>query len=121
MKKKLFVKKKAQVGGWASDHNGVPRNHAQGGATAMRMHRKKPENDVLHSLAQRFASAAERLDDAVARNMMPSSGEVRFTYVEYLEFRTADEFRYFRTVAPISQEEIDSVDIDALCEELASA
>lgn len=41
-----------------------------------------------------------------------------FTYLEYLEFTSAAEFSHFRHLAPIQQEEIDSVDWHVLANRL---
>ena len=39
-----------------------------------------------------------------------------FTYLEFLEFSSAAEFKKFRNMPVITREEVEGVDMDELCE-----
>ena len=79
------------------------------------------EKHMLQKLAERFIAAASHLDEAIARHPAVSSVSIRFTYLEYLEFASAAEFRRFKAMPLITDEEIASVDMDALCRNLTAA
>jgi len=105
--------------------------------------RKKQE--LLEELARRFRdsahtlkSVARRINDASqlhqesVRRMDQADAPLRecvgsdaspltFTYLEYLEFSSADEFRKFKDLDIITEAEIAEVDWDALCQQLYSA
>lgn len=69
--------------------------------------------DNLHSLDR----AGQRLRECVGGD----NAAVVFTYLEYVEFSNADEFRKFRAMDIITDEEIRNVDWDDLGRHLLSA
>ncbi|MFW5857928.1 MAG: hypothetical protein ACOCX4_08620 [Planctomycetota bacterium] len=59
--------------------------------------------------------------NAALRKAVEGERPRRFTYLEYLEFASAEEFRRFRNATPIAEAEIRAVDWDRLTEALQVA
>jgi hypothetical protein len=98
---------------------------------------RKRKQEMIEDLARRFRdsantlrSVARKLDEAsrvrreargadvAAVEARPRTG--RFTYLEFLEFSSAEEFRKYRELGPVTEEEIASVDWHALSRNLLS-
>ncbi len=96
---------------------------------------RKRKQEMIEDLARRFRdsantlrSVARKLDEAsrVRREArgtetavaLPRPRPGRFTYLEFLEFSSAGEFRKYRELAPVTEEEIASVDWQELSRNL---
>lgn len=66
---------------------------------------------------RRVQRAGERLRDCIDDD----SSTVPFTYLEYVEFASAEEFKKFRSMDVISEDEIHHVDMDELSRQLQDA
>ena len=85
--------------------------------------------DTLKGVARRINEASQ-LHEQTVRRMDRANGQLRdsveegavtFTYLEYLEFASADEFRKFKQLDAITSEEIESVDWGDLCTRLTQS
>ena len=93
--------------------------------------RFKSSSEIMRMIARRIGEAAEthnanrkRIEAAsnpLHRCVDIKNGEVPFSYREFVEFSSADEFERFREMKPISSEEIQSVDWDELSRGLLGA
>jgi hypothetical protein len=82
---------------------------------------------LLEEVARRMVHARQLQEKNTARireinrQLRASLRQVparRFSYLEFLEFSSADEFRRFRYQPPISRAEIEAVDMEELVERL---
>ncbi len=74
-------------------------------------------NDAAESHRQtmrRVERAGDRLRDCIGGDNSPTI----FTYVEFLEFSTAEEFRKFKILEPITDEDLSRADLDDLTRRL---
>lgn len=86
--------------------------------------RFKNSSEIMRMIAKRIGEAAETHDNnrrRLEKASMPlrkcvdvKNGAVPFSYREFVEFSSADEFERFRDLEPITDEEVKSVDWDAL-------
>ena len=86
--------------------------------------RFKNSSEIMRMIARRIGDAAEthnanrkRIEEAsnpLRRCVDIKNGAVPFSYREFVEFSSADEFERFKDMQPISSEEVNSVDWDAL-------
>ncbi len=86
--------------------------------------RFKSSSDIMRMIARRIGEAAEthnanrkRIEEAsnpLRRCVGIKNGVLPFSYREFVEFTSADEFERFKDMSPISQEEIEAVDWDEL-------
>ena len=85
--------------------------------------------DTLKGVAKRINEASQ-LHQQTVRRMDRANGQLRdsvqegsvtFTYLEYLEFASADEFRKFKQIDAITSEEIESIDWGDLCTRLTQS
>jgi hypothetical protein len=67
---------------------------------------------LFRSLADRLAARRQGEATDVGAGDLPEPCE--FTYVEFIEFATAREFRRFKYLPPVSKGEIEAADLDAL-------
>lgn len=84
----------------------------------------------LKSVARRINTAAQEHDRAVDRMNSAGqrlrecvdgdSGTLPFTYLEYVEFTNAEEFRKFKNMPAITENEIEHVNWDDLCRQLVA-
>jgi hypothetical protein len=106
--------------------------------------REKKKQELLEELARRFRDSAStlkkvakrindasvaqrencrRLDSAGARLrecVGSKTGPLSFSYLEYVEFSTAEEFHKFRVMPTVTEEEINAVDWEELSRQLLS-
>ncbi len=93
--------------------------------------RFKSSSEIMRMIARRIGEAAET-HNANRRRIEAASNPLRkcvgvknggmpFSYREFVEFSSADEFERFREMRPISSEEIESVDWEALSKGLLGA
>lgn len=104
--------------------------------------RERRKDEMLEELAQRFRDSAnnlkhvarriqnaaqlheetrKRLDKAGQRlrdYVESKSSPLAFSYLEYLEFNSTEEFEKFRSMDVISSDEINATDMDDLCRRL---
>lgn len=104
--------------------------------------REQRKNELLKELSRQFednAAAmkkiATRIQDAAAKSMeidrrLHSAGEklsacvegsrgaLPFSYLEYMEFQNSQEFRKFREMPVVTDDDLRAVDIDDLCRRL---
>ena len=93
--------------------------------------RFKSSSEIMRMIARRIGEAAEshnanrrRIEEAsnpLRKCVGIKNGAMPFSYREFVEFSSADEFERFREMEPISAEEIESVDWDALSKGLLGA
>jgi hypothetical protein len=93
--------------------------------------RFKSSSDIMRMIARRIGEAAEthnanrkRIEEAsnpLRRCVGIKNGEMPFSYREFVEFSSAEEFERFKDMKPISAEEISSVDWDQLSQGLLGA
>ncbi|MCD7895960.1 MAG: hypothetical protein LUG50_04710 [Planctomycetaceae bacterium] len=86
--------------------------------------RFKSSSEIMRMIARRIGEAAEthnanrrRLEEASTplRDCVDiKNGPVPFSYREFVEFSSADEFERFRKLEPITAEEVAAVDWDSL-------
>lgn len=86
--------------------------------------RFKNSSDIMRMIAKRIGEAAEthdanrrRIEQActpLRKCVDTKNGSMPFSYREFVEFTTADEFERFRKLDPITTEEVSNVDWDAL-------
>lgn len=86
--------------------------------------RFKNSSEVMKLIARRIGEAARRhnanhrrLERALGplrQAIDPELSAVPFTYREFIEFSSADEFRRFRAQAPVSDHDLENIDWDAL-------
>ena len=86
--------------------------------------RFKNSSEIMRMIAKRIGEAAEthnanrrRLEEAsnpLRKCVDTKNGAMPFSYREFVEFSSADEFERFRSLDPISREEVDNIDWDAL-------
>ena len=86
--------------------------------------RFKNSSEIMRMIARRIGDAAEthnanrkRIEEAsnpLRRCVDIKNGAVPFSYREFVEFSSADEFERFKDMQPISSDEVNSVDWDAL-------
>lgn len=95
---------------------------------------RKRKQEMIEDLARRFRdsantlrSVARKLDEASRARREARAADVAapvretaggFTYLEFLEFSSAEEFRKFRGLGPVTQEEIASLDWQDLSRKL---
>lgn len=90
--------------------------------------RFKNSSEIMRLIARRIGEAAET-NNANRRRIEEVSGPLRkcvevkngslpFSYREFVEFSTAEEFQRFRAAEPISAEEVANVDWDELAKGL---
>ena len=104
--------------------------------------REQRKNELLKELSQRFQDNAAamrriagRIQAAAAKSMEldrrlnstgsrlgesvdGSRGVLPFSYLEYMEFQDSGEFRKFRDMPAVSDEDLSSLDLDGLCRQL---
>ncbi len=104
--------------------------------------RERRKQELLDELARRFRDSANNLRDVARRinraaktnddgkSRLERAGErlreyidsvpgpLAFTYLEFVEFTSADEFRKFKAMPVVSREEIEETDMDDLCRQL---
>lgn len=86
--------------------------------------RFKNSSEIMRMIAKRIGEAAEthnanrqRLEQASAplrKCIDVRNGALPFSYREYVEFSSADEFERFRGLEPITEDEVRNVDWDGL-------
>ncbi|MDR1612664.1 MAG: hypothetical protein LBT97_07755 [Planctomycetota bacterium] len=86
--------------------------------------RFKSSSEVMKLIAKRIGEAANchsanrrRLEQAAAplrKSIDPKSAGLPFSYREFIEFASAEEFERFREQDPITTEDIERVDWEAL-------
>lgn len=90
--------------------------------------RFKNSSEIMRMIAKRIGDAAE-IHNANRKRLEMASTPLRecvevknsgmpFSYREYIEFSSADEFDRFRNCQPITAEEVESVDWDELAKGL---
>lgn len=90
--------------------------------------RFKNSSEIMRMIAKRIGDAAEvhnanrrRIEQAsnpLRRCVDIKNGAMPFSYREFVEFTTADEFERFRKLDPITSEEVAAVDWDELAKGL---
>ncbi len=93
--------------------------------------RFKSSSDIMRMIARRIGEAAETHNanrkriEAASRPLRQcvdiKNGAMPFSYREFVEFTSADEFERFKSMQPISKEEIAAVDWDELSRGLLGA
>lgn len=107
--------------------------------------REKKRKELLQELARRFRdsasdlkSVARRIDTAARSHeenrhrvqragarlrecIEDNSASIPFTYLEYVEFGSAEEFKKFRGMDIITEDEIQTVNLDELVSKLQDA
>ncbi len=92
--------------------------------------RYKDSSETLKNLAMRIQSAAEESqkhteihedqNESLRKSIEADEGPLPFSYLEFLEFSSSAEFDKFKKMSIITQEEIDSTNIDELVKSLQS-
>lgn len=104
--------------------------------------REQRKNEMLEDLAQRFRDSANNLKHVArriqnaaqlheeTRKRLDKAGQrlrnyvesqttpLAFSYLEYLEFNSTEEFEKFRAMEVISHDDIAATDMDDLCRRL---
>ena len=90
--------------------------------------RFKNSSEIMRMIAKRIGEAAEthnanrrRLEEAsnpLRKCVDIKNGALPFSYREFVEFSSADEFERFRSLDPITKEDVESIDWDALSQGL---
>ncbi|MCD8138504.1 MAG: hypothetical protein LUE17_01775 [Planctomycetaceae bacterium] len=90
--------------------------------------RFKNSSEIMRLIARRIGEAAEthnanrrRIEEVSAplrKCVEVKNGSMPFSYREFVEFSTADEFDRFREAQPITDEEVANVDWDELAKGL---
>jgi hypothetical protein len=86
--------------------------------------RFKSSSEIMRTIAKRIGDAAE-IHNANRRRIEQASNPLRkcvgikngampFSYREFIEFSSADEFERFRTLDPITGDEVANIDWDEL-------
>ncbi len=90
--------------------------------------RFKNSSDIMRTIAKRIGDAAE-VHNANRRRIEQASNPLRkcvdikngampFSYREFIEFTSADEFERFRRLDPITRDDVANVDWDELAKGL---
>lgn len=90
--------------------------------------RFKNSSEIMRLIAKRIGEAAET-HNANRRRLEEASRPLRqcvdvknpsmpFSYREFVEFSSADEFERFRRLGPISKDEVENVDWESLSRDL---
>ena len=90
--------------------------------------RFKDSSTAMKSIAARIQAAASQSQEQ-ARRLSESNAALRdhvgcnssplpFSYLEFVEFTTAEEFEKYRNLPVISHEDLKAADIDELCRRL---
>ena len=107
--------------------------------------REKKRQELLEELARRFRDSASTLREVARRintaakthedsrsrietngtglrtHVESSNATIPFTYLEYIEFESAEEFERFRSAKKITKDEIKDVNLDDLCSQLLAS
>ncbi len=88
----------------------------------------KSSSEVMKLIAKRIGEAAEchnnnrrrfeKADSALRKSVDPHSVALPFSYREFIEFASADEFERFRDMDPVSDADIANIDWDSLSQGL---
>lgn len=90
--------------------------------------RFKSSSEVMRLIAKRIGEAAEshesnrrrleRAETTLRKSVDPQSVALPFSYREFIEFKSAEEFERFRAMDPIRDEDIENIDWDRLSKAL---
>ncbi len=90
--------------------------------------RFKNSSDIMRTIAKRIGDAAEvhnanrrRIEQAsnpLRKCVDIKNGSMPFSYREFIEFTSADEFERFRRLDPITRDDVANVDWDKLAKGL---
>ncbi|MDR3210336.1 MAG: hypothetical protein LBU79_00260 [Planctomycetota bacterium] len=86
--------------------------------------RFQSSSDVMRLIAKRIGEAAdihqhnhhrlERVEETLGKSVDPHGSAIPFSYREFIEFTSAEEFARFRHQDPIKAEDIANIDWDTL-------
>jgi hypothetical protein len=86
--------------------------------------RFKNSSEIMRLIAKRIGEAAEthnanrrRLEEAsnpLRKCVEVKDGSMPFSYREFVEFSSAEEFERFRNTGPITDDDVENIDWDAL-------
>ena len=97
----------------------VDRSLEAPGANEERLQRVRGNLENTLSICHRAKRTLERAVDGGSRAVPSASlDSSHMSYRDYVELSSIDEYRKFRTLPPISGEELGGVDIDALARKL---
>lgn len=90
--------------------------------------RFKSSSEIMRLIAKRIGEAAdchninrrklEMAEASLRKSVDPDGAGLPFTYREFVEFSSADEFERFRSVEPITDADLENIDWDDLAKGL---